>query len=135
MCHLHKSSHTEYLGLLMLPSPLHHDHWLLLGLAILLSFVFTAIFAPFVAPYDPYKRVDRPLLAPSRKYILQNGASGYFPIRVVQPPLDQQQLFMVENAPQLQRPAYVVYTETARDPETLELALKGLREVALQLDG
>lgn len=68
------------------------------------------------------------------EYILQNGGSGYFPIRVVQPHLDQNQLFMVEEAPQLQRPAYMVYTETARDPETLELALKGLREVASQLD-
>ncbi len=66
------------------------------------------------------------------EYILQNGGSGYFPIRVVQHYLEQRKLFRIEAAPELQRPAYVVYTETARDPHTLELALKGLREVASQ---
>ena len=66
------------------------------------------------------------------EYILQNGGSGYFPVRVVQPYLDQQKLFRVEAAPQLQRPAFVVYTENARDPETLETALTGLREIAAQ---
>lgn len=66
------------------------------------------------------------------EYILQNGGSGYFPIRVVQPYLDEQKVFMVDTAPQLQRPAYVVYTENARDKATLDIAMKGLREVALQ---
>ena len=48
----------------------------LLGLTILLFFVFTAIFAPILAPYDPYKRVDRPILAPSSKYILGTNDIG-----------------------------------------------------------
>lgn len=48
----------------------------LLGLAILLFFVLTAIFAPILAPYDPYKRVDRPILAPSSKYILGTNDIG-----------------------------------------------------------
>ncbi len=65
------------------------------------------------------------------EYILQNGGSGYFPIRVVQTYLDQNKLFLVDAAPQLQRPAYVVYTENARDKETLDIALSGLREVAV----
>ena len=64
------------------------------------------------------------------EYILQNGGSGYFPVRVVQPYLDQQKLFPVEQAPRLQRPAYVVYTENARDQATLEIAMRGLREIA-----
>jgi len=64
------------------------------------------------------------------EYILQNGGSGYFPIRVVQPYLHQQKLFRVESAPALQRPAYVVYTENARDQETLDIALTGLRVIA-----
>lgn len=67
------------------------------------------------------------------EYILQNGGSGYFPIRVVQPYLDQHKLFRVEAAPQLQRPAYVVYTENPRDAKTLSLALAGLREISLQV--
>jgi len=48
----------------------------LLGLAILLFFLLTAIFAPILAPYDPYKRVDRPILAPSSKYILGTNDIG-----------------------------------------------------------
>ena len=64
------------------------------------------------------------------EYILQNGGAGYFPTRVVQPHLDGGALFKVDGAPQMQRPAYVVYAETARHPETLDLALLGLREIA-----
>jgi flagellin-like protein len=48
----------------------------LLGLVILLFFVFTAIFAPFLAPYNPYKRVDRPLKPPSSKYLLGTNDIG-----------------------------------------------------------
>ena len=48
----------------------------LLGLAILLFFIFTAVFAPFLAPYNPYKRVDRPLIAPSRRYLLGTNDIG-----------------------------------------------------------
>ncbi len=48
----------------------------LLGLALLLFFVLTAIFAPILAPYDPYKRVDRPILDPSSKYILGTNDIG-----------------------------------------------------------
>jgi len=48
----------------------------LLGLAMLLFFIFTAIFAPFLAPYNPYKRVDRPLLRPSREYLLGTNDIG-----------------------------------------------------------
>jgi len=48
----------------------------LLGLAILLFFVLTAIFAPILAPYDPYKRVDRPILPPSSKYRLGTNDIG-----------------------------------------------------------
>ncbi|MGD2201533.1 MAG: ABC transporter permease [Candidatus Bathyarchaeota archaeon] len=48
----------------------------LLGLAILLTFILTAIFAPFLAPYDPYKRVDRPFRPPSNEYILGTNDIG-----------------------------------------------------------
>jgi DNA-binding transcriptional LysR family regulator len=66
------------------------------------------------------------------EYILQNGGSGYFPVRVVQPYIERQKLFHVGGAPKMQRSAYVVYPEIARDQETLELALKGLRDIARQ---
>jgi len=48
----------------------------LLGLAILLFFIFTAVFAPFLSPYNPYTRVDRPLRPPSNKYILGTNDIG-----------------------------------------------------------
>lgn len=66
------------------------------------------------------------------EYILQSGGSGYFPTRVVQPYIDSQKLFLVGGAPEMKRPAYVVYPEIARHRETLELALRGLRELAQQ---
>jgi len=64
------------------------------------------------------------------EYILQNGGSGYFPIRVVQPLLDSGELFLVGGAPEMQRPAYMVYPEISRNQETLDLALGGLRDIA-----
>ena len=48
----------------------------LVGLAILLSFLFIAVFAPFISPYDPYNRVDRPLRPPSDKYLLGTNDIG-----------------------------------------------------------
>ena len=64
------------------------------------------------------------------EYILQNGGSGYFPIRVVKSLIENQALFTVSNTPSLQRPAYMVYASSARDPASLAIALQGLREVA-----
>ena len=66
------------------------------------------------------------------EYIRQNGGSGYFPTRVVQPAIDNGELFAVEGAPTMRRPAYMVYPEVARFRETLDLALNGLREIARQ---
>jgi len=66
------------------------------------------------------------------EYIRQNGGSGYFPMRVVQPFIDNGELFLVGGAPTMQRPAYMVYPEVARYQETLELALNGLRDIAQQ---
>ena len=66
------------------------------------------------------------------EYIRQNGGSGYFPMRVVQTAIDRGDLYAVEGAPTMQRPAYMVYPEVARFRETLDLALGGLREIASQ---
>jgi len=38
----------------------------------------------------------------------------------------------VQGAPEMKRPAYMVYPEVARFQETLDLALAGLREIASQ---
>ena len=66
------------------------------------------------------------------EYILQNGGSGYFPERVVQPYIESGRLFRVGGAPQIRRPAYMVYPEIARHQDTLDLALDGLRELGRQ---
>ena len=66
------------------------------------------------------------------EYIRQNGGSGYFPLRVVQPLIESGDLFRVDGAPTMQRPAYMVYPEVARFRETLDLALNGLRQIAHQ---
>ena len=68
------------------------------------------------------------------EYILGNGGSGYFPVRVVRPHVDAGRLFPVDGAPRIQRPAYVVYPEYSRSRETLDLALDGLREIARKWD-
>lgn len=64
------------------------------------------------------------------QYILKNGGSGYFPLRVVQPLIDNGQFYQLADAPTLHRPAYVVYRSDPSDPETQELALDGLRRIA-----
>ena len=64
------------------------------------------------------------------QHILTQGGSGYFPVRVVQPLLDEGRLYQVEDAPSVERPAYVVYGETPSSPDLVKHALQGLREVS-----
>ena len=64
------------------------------------------------------------------QYILENGGSGYFPLRVVQPLLDEERLFRVEGAESVKRPVYVVYSEEAADEELMRLTLRGLGHVS-----
>ena len=66
------------------------------------------------------------------QYILDNGGSGYFPVRVVEPMLKQGKLFPVGGAPAVRRPAYVVYTNSPKNQNVLELALDELRLVAAE---
>jgi DNA-binding transcriptional LysR family regulator len=69
------------------------------------------------------------------EYILLNGGSGYFPLRVVQPYIERQELFYVDHAPEMQRPAYMVYPEVSRQQEALDVALNGLRQIASAYSG
>jgi len=66
------------------------------------------------------------------QYILDNGGSGYFPARMVEPKIDSGRLFRVEGAPTVQRPAYVVYTATPKNEQVLTMALDELRQVAAE---
>jgi len=46
------------------------------GLVIVGAIVVMAVFAPFIAPYDPTKMVDSPLLPPSTKHLLGTDMLG-----------------------------------------------------------
>jgi DNA-binding transcriptional LysR family regulator len=63
------------------------------------------------------------------QHILENGGSGYFPIRLVRPSLDNGHLHLVRDAPEFRHPAYVVYPVKGED-ELIEMALTGMRRIA-----
>lgn len=65
------------------------------------------------------------------QYILKNGGSGYFPIRVVGPMIEDGKLFRLKEAPVILRPAYVVYRSDPVDAQSQEIALSGLRKFAM----
>ncbi len=64
-------------------------------------------------------------------YIVENGGSGYFPLRVVRPLLADKVLHRVPKAPMFRRRAYLVYAEQPADPDLLDMAVTGLRQIAL----
>lgn len=66
------------------------------------------------------------------QYILQNGGSGYFPIRVVEPLIDAGTLHLVAGAPTARRPAYMVYNANPKDQSVLERGLDALRAIAAE---
>ena len=49
----------------------------LAGVAIVGALVFTAVFAPWLAPYDPTERVSRPFLPPSAQHLLGTNDVGH----------------------------------------------------------
>jgi DNA-binding transcriptional LysR family regulator len=63
------------------------------------------------------------------QHILQNGGSGYFPLRLVRPYLEDRRFVGVGGAPEFSLPAYLVYPADG-DPEILDAALDGIRRVA-----
>ena len=63
------------------------------------------------------------------QHILENGGSGYFPMRLARPYLENGRLVGLPGAPEFSLPAYVVYPAEG-DPELLDKALNGIRRVA-----
>jgi hypothetical protein len=43
------------------------------------------------------------------RHVLENGGSGYFPRRILEPLLKARRLHIVAKAPEFSMPAYVVY--------------------------
>lgn len=68
------------------------------------------------------------------QYILENGGSGYFPVRIVQPLIDAGRLHLVKGAPTARRPAYMVYNRSPKDDAALNQALDALREIAAETE-
>ncbi len=62
--------------------------------------------------------------------ILQDGGSGYFPLRVVRPLIRDKRLHRVPKAPSFRRPAYLVYAAAAAETEPMPTALAGLHHIA-----
>jgi LysR family transcriptional regulator, flagellar master operon regulator len=65
-------------------------------------------------------------------YLLENRASGYFPVRIARPHIEAGRLHVVKRTPRFVYPVYAVYPEQ-RDEAAFEPLLQGLRQVAEQL--
>lgn len=63
------------------------------------------------------------------QHILQNGGSGYFPIRLVRAHLENGRLHRVQGAPEFRHPAYVVYP-TDGESDLIEAAVAAMRRIA-----
>jgi LysR family transcriptional regulator, flagellar master operon regulator len=66
------------------------------------------------------------------EYLLQNEASAYFPLRIVQAYLARGRLRQPKRAQKFVYPVYMVYPE-ARDEEAYELIIDGLRQASAKL--
>ena len=63
------------------------------------------------------------------QHVLENGGSGYFPKRIVQPHLKAKRLSLIEKAPEFSMPAYVVYPLDC-DQDLFGVALEIMHAVA-----
>jgi len=63
------------------------------------------------------------------QHILENGGSGYFPVRLVRPYLKDGRLTRLRGAPEFSLPAYVVYPAES-DPGLFGTALAAMRDLA-----
>ena len=63
------------------------------------------------------------------QHILENGGSGYFPVRLVRRYLEEGRLTRLLGAPDFAVPAYVVYP-TDPDADVFGIALSAMRDLA-----
>ncbi len=62
-------------------------------------------------------------------HVLENGGSGYFPMRMVQSHIRSNRLTVINQAPEFSLPAYAVYV-LDRNEDIMETALENMRHVA-----
>ena len=84
---------------------------------------------------DAFPDMDTPAVsvglgALGLQYVLENGGSGYFSLRVIEPLVAAGELHILDGAPRVQRPAYVVYHAEPKDAHVVEQALGELRAIA-----
>jgi len=63
------------------------------------------------------------------QHVLENGGSGYFPKRIVQPHLKAKRLNLIQSAPEFSMPAYVVYPVDC-DRDLFGVALEIMHRIA-----
>ena len=63
------------------------------------------------------------------QYILENGGSGYFPLRLVRSCLKAGRLHLVLEAPEFRHPAYVVYS-AEEEGDLIRTAVSGMHHIA-----
>ena len=63
------------------------------------------------------------------QHVLENGGSGYFPKRIVQPHLTAKRLTLIRNAPEFSMPAYAVYPVDC-DRDLFGIALEFMHRIA-----
>jgi LysR family transcriptional regulator, flagellar master operon regulator len=63
------------------------------------------------------------------QHVLENGGSGYFPKRIVQPHLTAKRLTLIRNAPEFSMPAYAVYPVDC-DRDLFGTALEFMHRIA-----
>lgn len=64
------------------------------------------------------------------QYVMALKGAGYLPLSFVKGEMDKGTLLLVEGAPRVHRPVYLVYPTQSRDTPLLEIAIAGLRHVA-----
>ena len=62
-------------------------------------------------------------------HVLRHGGSGDFPESDVASRIDSGELSVVEDAPVFQRRSYLVYRKDAAVQDSIDIAIRGLREV------
>lgn len=61
-------------------------------------------------------------------FLLENKATGYFPLRIAEPFLQSGELKVIEGAPIFTYPTYVAYAED-QDKQLITIALEGLKKI------
>jgi DNA-binding transcriptional LysR family regulator len=88
----------------------------------------------FIGDLESSYRLRTPFVDAARAMILREPGSAYVVERTAIPLIESGLLRQVEEAPVFERPAHVIYPANPSHPDVQEIALQGLREIALSLD-